>query len=422
MGEILTMGFFDVFLPTLDVYGDASLMIPWYYQGHYVYASLMTVPMVLNYLFTTYKWWSVEKASDKKWSWILVMLQLWQQWNALKVIRKIYKKDNRAEEQKKKMLRELSSIEPFFESVPSILIMTCIWMHAFDVDNYSHYIKYSDCANTTSLSNDQNNFCAVFDGLGGPAWFFTTYAVSILAGSLGICKFLQNGPVAILPSNMMNWPLVRAYFAILFALLAKALFAAGTIGFATDPNCDNYGLVCILDVQSTPIWLFPLIFITINIVPNLILSVIGISLKTGWNKTLIKTLLDYPAFIVLPAFTNFCVGPPELNCSRVNENSEQHLTISGKLTAINTGLTVICYGMTIGILSEIMRPNYVPDSFLIYWLYFSPILIISCLCIIIFYRCNLYCCKCCINCCCSCCCKDSCLESRSDVIDKETVS
>ena len=123
------MGFFDVFLPTLDVYGDASLVIPWYYQGHYAYASLMTVPMVLNYLFTTYKWWSMEKASDKKWSWVLVMLQLWQQWNAFKVMRLIYKKDDRAEEKKKRTLKELSSIEPFFESVPSIMIMTCIWLH-----------------------------------------------------------------------------------------------------------------------------------------------------------------------------------------------------------------------------------------------------------------------------------------------------
>ena len=378
----------------------------------------MTVPMVLNYLFTTYKWWSMEKASDKKWSWILVMLQLWQQWNALKVMKKIYKQDKRAEEKKKRVLRELSSIEPFFESVPSILIMTCIWLHVYATNSYN-LIKDLDCSNTTSLDNGEKNFCAVFDGFGGLAWFFTTYAVSILAGSFGLCKFLQNGPVAILPSNMMNWPLVRAFFAILFALLAKALFAAGTIGYAFDPNCHDYGLECGLYSQSTRIWLCSLIFITLNIVPNLILSVIGISLKTGWNKTLIKTLLDYPAFILLPAFTNFCVGPPELKISRVNVNSEQHLTVSGKLTAINTGLTVISYGITIGILSQL--GNYYTTYFpFVYGFMFSPVLIMSCLCIMIFYRCKLYCCKCCIKCCCSCCCKDSCFETRSEVMDKIT--
>ena len=412
VGEIITMGFFDVLLPTLDVYGDASLVIPWYYQEHYIYASLMTVPMLLNYLFTTYKWWSMEKASDKKWSWILVMLQLWQQWNALKVMRKIYKQDNRAEEKKKTMLRELSSIEPFFESVPSILIMTCIWLHAIDDISFTNS-KYLDCSNTTFLRNGQKNVCAVFDGVGGPAWFFTTYAVSILAGSLGICKFLQNGSVAILPTNMLNWPFVRAFFAVMFSLVAKTLFAGVLFGFVRL----NAGVLAFN--QSTRIWLFPLIFITINIVPNLILSVIGIALQTGWNKTLIKTLLEYPAFIVLPAFTNFCVGPPELKISRVNVNSEQHLTVSGKLTAINTGLTVISYGITIGILSQL--GNYYTTYFpFVYGFMFSPVLIMSCLCIMIFYRCKLYCCKCCIKCCCSCCCKDSCFETRSEVMDKIT--
>ena len=397
------MGFFDVFLPTLDVYGDASLVIPWYYQGHYAYASLMTVPMVLNYLFTTYKWWAMEKASDKKWSWVLVMLQLWPQWNAFKVMRKIYKKDDRAEELKKRIKKELSSIEPFFESVPSILIMTCIWLHAgglYNVQQYydptsywmhagalfkitedtlqDYYNNYFDCSNTTSLYYTQKNFCAVFDGFGGPAWFFTTYAVSILAGTLGICKFLQNGPVAILPTNLMNWPLVRAFFAVLSPLVAKVLFAGILIGMAyTGGSGDLFD-------KSTQLWLFPLIFITINILPNLILSVIGISLTTGSNKNLIKTLLDYPAFMVLPAFTHFAVGPPQIRCSKSKD-----ITVSGKFTAINTVLTAICFVITICILrnfigtrGDIGGPQ---DLSIFFGIIFSPLLIMSCLCIKLFY-------------------------------------
>ena len=367
------MGFFDVVLPTLDVYGDASLVIPWYYQGHYAYASLMTVPMVLNYLFTTYKWWSMEKASDKKWSWVLVVLQLWQQWNAFKVMYKIYKKDDRAEEKKKRTLKELSSIEPFFESVPSILIMTGIWLYAVDYD-LRNIINTVDCSNTTSNTariQYEKNWCAVFDGLGGPTWFFTTYAVSILAGSFGICKFLQNGPVAILPTNLMNWPFVRAFFAVLFSLVAKGLFFPDIL-IGLDSNYRD---------TSTQIWLFPLIFITINILPNLILSLIGVSLKTGWNKTLIKTLLDYPAFMVLPAFTNFAVGPKQLTCSKF-KNSEQELTVSGNLTAINTLLTLICYAITIGILTRLSRN---PELEFYFGAMFSPVLSMSLLCILLFY-------------------------------------
>ena len=163
------MTFLDLLLPTLDVYSDVSLIVSWYYQGYYsytlgyynrysgsannayqafiVYAAMMTIPLMLNYLFMSYKWWTMENASDKKWSWILVLLQLWQQWNALKIIYKFFKKDIRAEEEKKRMLKELSSIEPFFESVPSILIMTCVWLHAHGsqsdlVDWYTRTIQY----------------------------------------------------------------------------------------------------------------------------------------------------------------------------------------------------------------------------------------------------------------------------------------
>ena len=121
---------FDVFLPTFDVYGDASLVIPWYNNGHHLYAMLMTIPMLLNYVCTSYKWWSLEKRPDKKWTWILVVLQLWQQWRAIKIIYLFFKKDARAQEKKKTMLKEISSIEPFSESVPAILIMTFIWVHA----------------------------------------------------------------------------------------------------------------------------------------------------------------------------------------------------------------------------------------------------------------------------------------------------
>ena len=95
------MFLFDAILPTLDVYGDASLVGPWYHYGYYRYAGLMTIPMALNYIFTFIQWCAVEKKSDKKWTWILVILQLWQQWRVLKVVILIFKKDTRARDKKR---------------------------------------------------------------------------------------------------------------------------------------------------------------------------------------------------------------------------------------------------------------------------------------------------------------------------------
>ena len=34
---------FDVALPSVDVYSDLSLIIPWYWNGHYKYAASMTL-------------------------------------------------------------------------------------------------------------------------------------------------------------------------------------------------------------------------------------------------------------------------------------------------------------------------------------------------------------------------------------------
>ena len=98
------MTFFDIVLPTFDVYGDASLILSWLTMGHPVYAGMMCVPMALNYIFTSYKWWSIEKqkkSDSRKWSWVLVLFQVWQQWNASKVIYRIYKKDDRAQEKRR---------------------------------------------------------------------------------------------------------------------------------------------------------------------------------------------------------------------------------------------------------------------------------------------------------------------------------
>ena len=156
------MTFFDIVLPTVDVYGDASLILSWFTRGHPVYGALMSVPMALNYIFTSYKWWSIEKKKEsRKWSWVLVMFQVWQQWNALKIIIKLSKQDDRAEEKKKRMLKEVSSIEPFLESVPSILVMTWICWHASGLlytynDPTSDY--HFNCSNTdnTQIPNYAN--------------------------------------------------------------------------------------------------------------------------------------------------------------------------------------------------------------------------------------------------------------------------
>ena len=66
---------FEVVLPSVDVYSDLSLIIPWYWNGHIKYATSMTVPLLLQFVSTIYKWFQLEKRESKKWSWTILLLQ-----------------------------------------------------------------------------------------------------------------------------------------------------------------------------------------------------------------------------------------------------------------------------------------------------------------------------------------------------------
>ena len=92
----------DVLVPTLDVYSDISIIVPWIIASHYKYAGSMAFPLLLQFAATIVKWYQLEKSKDKKWSWVFLVLQFWPQLRALRVIKMIYNGDTRADEKKKK--------------------------------------------------------------------------------------------------------------------------------------------------------------------------------------------------------------------------------------------------------------------------------------------------------------------------------
>ena len=232
---------------------------------------------LFNFVFTSYKWWKSEKRSEKKWTWILLVLQFYQQWRALKVINLLWKQDKRAHEKTQEMLKDVSSLEPFLEATPAFLIMTFIWFLALNptgvghtaIDNY--YSGTLNCSDLRHLNSSENNFCAVFDGFGGPAWFFTTYTISIFTSSLGITKFLQTGPCAVLSNTgilggILSWRFILAYICVMLSLISKAIFAAILAGFNS--------IVC----ASRLALIYSLVFFGLNILPHVIFSIVCVSL------------------------------------------------------------------------------------------------------------------------------------------------
>ena len=417
LGDCMSMMLFDVLLPMVDMYGDTSLVISWYLRSHYIFATAMMIPMFLNYLFTSFKWCSFEEKETKWWSWTLVVLQFWQPWRAMKIIRLLYKNDPQAQAKKREMMKEVSNIEPFFESVPAVLIMTCLWNHGNGgMENYLHdqsseihdlNITHDSVCNisdyssnmglNTGMSLEENNYCAIFGGFGGPEWFMTTYLISILTASFGITKFLLHGPCSILTTNglfggLLTWRFMMAFTATMFSLLSK-VFILMALTNSTKNNLPIYALS----------------FVSVCIVPNVLLAIVNISMATGWNKTLIKVILKYPTILFLPVFTNFTVGPRRISNRVTSQENvgQSHLMISAPMTAVNIVLTSVCSIITVLILAT-MEDDKMEDVIPWIILILIPLIFSGWITVALLYS---------NKCCSASCCPTSCFESRCEYIN-----
>ena len=295
----------------------------------------------------------IDKRKEKKWTWILLFTQLWPQWRALRIARLLYKGDKRAQLKKDTLVSEIRSIEPFLESVPTIMIMTMIMIQATfgilhivsdsdDVVSGDVIISRINCS-IENWEHWKNNYCAAFGGFGGVYWFLITYAISLGTGTLGLTQFLQTGPCAILTQNghlrgMLTWRFIIASFATMLSLVTKVVFSGIMMEIASELGFHRGGVAGGV-VFHGPIITSALIFFALNILPHVILSLTCVAMATGCSKKYFKIIFGYPALCLLPAFTYFVVGPRSVGCQNVDQRKE--LIVSKKLTVLNIILTTI---------------------------------------------------------------------------------
>lgn len=420
----------EVCLPTLDTYSDLSLIIPWIIASHYNYAGSMAFPLLIHFLAISVKWYQLEKSENKKWSWILLLLQFWPQLQALRVIKMLYKGEKEADQEKKKLEREMGCYEAVLEAIPSIFIMTTIWISAnganfWQLRSYNHecdspnrtakfineaygrrwwndlsldefrLIFESNPTDIDKLSdwrykfygtrlNDLENMCAVFGSYQKVPLFFTTYGISIITGVVGVTKVLQIGPCPILNTNgpvmgMWSFKFIMCYLAVLFSILEKVFF----LGVAMDEVSIDFD-----DRRKRLI-----MFFCLNVLPNLLLAILSLMCAIGCNKKFLRGLLRYPIFMVLPIITPFVMGPKRINicCSQSKTIPEcSQIGISRKLSILNLLLN-FCMNITSIIFFTYYGNLFEEHLHYLYLPIFVPIWIISLVfsCCIIF---NDYCC------------------------------
>jgi len=417
MKRIVPSFVFDVVFPSLDVYSDLSLIIEWFIKRHWIYAISMSMPVLLQFLFTIHKWVRLEKSESKKWSWLFLLIQFWPQWRAIRAMNLDCKNDEKAERKKKELMREVTSTEPYLEAWPSIIIMTVIMVSA-------SFTPYGPSAYLCEEDPEQNR-CAVFGGFGGSFWFFTTYSISVFTGSLGITKFVQVGPFSVLSNEgalggICKWRFFFAYLAVMFSIVTKGLLIGTFIGFSGRTEFRN--ALGTSETTQTLIATSALLF-GLLVIPNLIFAFASIASSTGFNMKFFKIIFNYPAAWMLPIATYFAIGPRKISCCSKQKCLKNELGVSKKLSAINMTLTVMIYAAFI---SYFYVGVSVKGGFgLFISVVFVPILISGLVFNIIFLLLDEKCC--CArsqNCFCSSCCGQNCYEyegyyinTKSDILD-----
>lgn len=80
----LKMLIFNIFLPCIDIYFDASLVLRIYPQ-FWGCTLVLVSGLLLHFIFTCRAWWRLEPREQKRWSWIFLLLQIWPQMKAIQV-------------------------------------------------------------------------------------------------------------------------------------------------------------------------------------------------------------------------------------------------------------------------------------------------------------------------------------------------
>ena len=80
----LSLLIFNITIPCVDFFFDAAL-IRILFSNNWGCLFILVCSLAANFLFTTFAWWRIEPKSQKTWSWIFLILQIWPQLKAVQV-------------------------------------------------------------------------------------------------------------------------------------------------------------------------------------------------------------------------------------------------------------------------------------------------------------------------------------------------
>ena len=119
--EFLLLSVFSLALPTFDTYLDTYLAYNAFMAGNVYWGASLLAPVFMNMVCKTFTWWRMDSKQEKKWTWLLLIVQLWPQYKALQVFRTlVVKGEEKGLTDKKVYDRNIKVLEPFVEATPQV--------------------------------------------------------------------------------------------------------------------------------------------------------------------------------------------------------------------------------------------------------------------------------------------------------------
>ena len=277
VGKILVFG---VALPTVDTFSDLFLAGKLFQSGDTLWAIAVILPVLLNFFFIViafrqfpfppwhHRYISVTmlvlqvgvKSLQKRMLSSLVShsskhslsSQGWPQYLYLGIAHEFVLGEAGWLKKRDYYMRNISTFEPFIESICQLIIKLCIWTFFLQ----DHLEKFQGDENPLFKETWEQHF------------FYFTTCVSAVASVLGIIRFFKDGPVRFLPqrgafNGVFTYKFIFSFLAILCNAIAKILllmimlyYSLGVlavfsnqpsgldlVGTVSQPKCSNITIV-----------------------------------------------------------------------------------------------------------------------------------------------------------------------------------
>ena len=296
--KIVQHTFFHLLLPTMDIYGDINFSISAFSTKHYGIGLLMVAPVVLNVLFIMYKWKTTrfDSSNEKRFTWLLVVIGFWPQYQFIKLIISIVRSKN-WKEKEDKINDELSYIEPFIESIPQCIASVCVYMTLLKAETFHGGLSFTSRFTATWSRND-TEILVVFGektlGVSNAIMYPLSLSISLFSGVKCVSKYLHRSPMKIVSEK--TWKNVILFISKLIYIITS-FFCKSFVGIIVSiNNASDHGYRTLL-----------MIFIYFILIPSIFF--IAPVVRYLGLKRASKLFLKNPQLIILPFITDYVFGP-----------------------------------------------------------------------------------------------------------------